>query len=91
MQCACTCTNKGASTDVRCRVAAKPLAIYLSRTSPLTGGDLPVAYRKFQYVIIGAQIFEHNAFSASSERYRSHFFAAGWARRANGRDVILVS
>ena len=52
---------------------------------------LPVAYRKFQYVIVGAQITEYLAFPGWGDRYQSHFFAAGWARRANGRDVILTS
>jgi hypothetical protein len=41
-------------------------------------------------VITAAQISVHHAFLGWGGRYQSHFLAAGRARRADGRDVILI-
>jgi hypothetical protein len=51
---------------------------------------LLAAYRKFKRVTLTALIVVHRFFRARDDKYESHFFAAGRARRANGRDVSVL-
>jgi hypothetical protein len=69
------------------RASEKNISSCLQKSKATRG--LPIAYRKFEDVIIAAQISEHHASPGWCDGCQSHFFAAGRARGANGRGIVL--